>query len=164
MYLFWDNWGWRSNVFNREHISYFTCCYYMHYMNGRWHSAVSVVCLQFFDRWIVYILNWLTRWSKRFFVSTFENSNKPNMRNRSNSGVRLDYYQRIVYKTILSHQVSLFDNFLKLLLNQILICRIQFLVFCQLMNHWMIMHGFVIISILSWPFGHYQWHIRRIPI
>ncbi|KAJ6218952.1 hypothetical protein RDWZM_004764 [Blomia tropicalis] len=26
------------------------------------------------------------------------------MRNRSNSGVRLDYYQRIVYKTILSHQ------------------------------------------------------------
>jgi hypothetical protein len=27
------------------------------------------------------------------------------MRSRSNSGVRLDYYQRIVYRTILDHQV-----------------------------------------------------------
>lgn len=26
------------------------------------------------------------------------------MRSRSNSGVRLDYYQRIVYRTILDHQ------------------------------------------------------------
>lgn len=26
------------------------------------------------------------------------------MRSRSNSGVRLDYYQRIVYRTILEHQ------------------------------------------------------------
>ena len=30
------------------------------------------------------------------------------MRTRSGSGVRLDYYQRLVYKTILKYQVGLF--------------------------------------------------------
>jgi len=32
------------------------------------------------------------------------------MRSRSNSGVRLDYYQRMVAKTIMRHQVNLVVN------------------------------------------------------
>ena len=47
----------------------------------------------------------------------FPYTSKNKMRARSGSGVRLEYYQRLVYKTILRYQVR------KLKLNSVISCR-----------------------------------------
>lgn len=92
-------------------------------------------------------------------------SNTSKLRSRSGSGVRLEYYQRLVNKTILKYQVIKNNTLLmdKEIIHSFIKHRIQlqdYFPHLQQMN----MLGFETMYTAYWQFGPYQWLIRNILI